>query len=165
VSDEGYSNKWTESQGVDRYRRGLYTWIQRTTPFAQSVIFDAAEPTRTCTRRERSNTPLQALTLMNDPVFFEAAQALATRMLQEAGEGVTAKIDYGYRLCLGRAARPDEKDRLSRYVAEQRPVIAAEAAAARLAPFHVEGYQQEEVATWVAVASVLLNLDATITRE
>ena len=71
----GYSTPWEESPGGDRYRRGLYTWIQRTSPYAQSVTFDLPDPNQACTRRERSNTPLQALTLLNDPVFFEAAQA------------------------------------------------------------------------------------------
>jgi len=120
VSDEGYSNKWVESQGRDRYRRGVYTWIQRTTPFAQSVMFDAADASRACSRRERSEHPLQSLTLLDDPVFFEAAQALALRLLQERAGGVEDRIDYAFLLCLGRAPRPAEKDRLIRYYHQQK---------------------------------------------
>ena len=80
VSKEGYANSWEPSLGADRYRRGLYTFIQRTSPFAQFVTFDLPDTSRSCTHRERSNTPLQALNLLNDPNFFEAAQALALRI-------------------------------------------------------------------------------------
>lgn len=80
VSQESYGNTWEVSEGGDRYRRGLYTWVQRTSPFAMHITFDAPNPNHICTRRDRSNTPLQALTLLNDPVIHEAAGALgATR--------------------------------------------------------------------------------------
>ena len=72
------SARWVESTGPDRYRRGLYTWFQRTSPYPMLMTFDAPESNVTCTRRDRSNTPLQALTLLNDPVFQECAQSLGT---------------------------------------------------------------------------------------
>ena len=78
------SVKWVESTGPDRYRRGLYIHFQRTTPYPQLMNFDAPSANLSCTRRERTDTPLQALNLMNDPVFFEAAQALAFRVMREA---------------------------------------------------------------------------------
>ena len=79
VAELGYANsvKWVESKGADRYRRGFYIHYQRTTPYPQLINFDAPDSNVACTRRTRSNTPLQALNLLNDPVFLEAAQALA----------------------------------------------------------------------------------------
>src|ERR1035441_7834136 len=84
VAELGYAGNvnWTESTGPDRYRRGLYIHFQRTTPYPMLMNFDEPDSNTTCTRRGRSNTPLQALNLLNDPVFFEAAQALATRVLR-----------------------------------------------------------------------------------
>ena len=81
VAALGYANsvKWTESAGVEKNRRGLYIFFQRTVPYPMLMTFDAPDSNATCTRRERSNTPLQALTLLNDPVFFECAQALGAR--------------------------------------------------------------------------------------
>lgn len=80
----GYANsvKWTESTGTEKNRRGLYIFFQRTVPYPMLMTFDAPDSNATCTRRERSNTPLQALTLLNDPVFFECAQALGKRMAE-----------------------------------------------------------------------------------
>src|SRR5439155_10152115 len=100
VSKEGFDNKWETSAGADRYRRGLYTFIQRTSPFAQFVTFDFPDSTRSCTRRERSNTPLQALDLLNDPVFVEAAQALAARVLREESGGAEQRLERTFLLAL-----------------------------------------------------------------
>src|SRR5205823_1836425 len=149
-----------------RYRRGVYTWIQRTTPFAQSVMFDAADASRACSRRERSNTPLQSLTLLDDPVFFEASQALALRLLQERPGGMEDRIDYAFLLCLGRSPRPAEKERLIRYYHEQKNLFESEASSPGIiANFHVEGFSPLEVSAWVATSSVMLNFDPFITRE
>jgi hypothetical protein len=84
VSDVTFDNQatWQESTGDDRYRRGLYTWFQRTSPYPGLVAFDAPDANLACTRRERSNTPLQALTLLNDVTFVECANALAEKMLK-----------------------------------------------------------------------------------
>src|SRR5439155_15285979 len=112
-----------ESKGPDRYRRGVYIFIHRTAPFAQLMTFDGADPNRTCPRRDSSNTPLQALTLLNDPVFFEMAQALAIRILREKPGDLTERIDYGFRLCLGREPSPFERDRLVQYFQEQVKVL------------------------------------------
>ena len=82
VAELGYANnvKWVESKGADRYRRGMYIHFQRTTPYPMLMNFDEPDSNTSCTRRRRSNTPLQSLNLLNDPVFFEAAQALAARV-------------------------------------------------------------------------------------
>src|SRR5207302_8377119 len=108
VSKEGYKNLWEPSMGTDRYRRGLYTFIQRTSPFAQFVTFDLPDTSRSCTRRERSNTPLQALNLLNDPVFLEAAQALAARVAREAPSEDHERLAHAFMLVLSRAPQPAE---------------------------------------------------------
>src|SRR5204862_7495641 len=85
ISELTYANaaRWVESKGPDRYRRGLYTWLQRTSPYPMLMTFDAPDGVLSCVRREKSNTPLQALTLLNDAVCVECAQALARRILTE----------------------------------------------------------------------------------
>jgi len=162
----GYDTPWVESTGGDRYRRGLYTWIQRTSPFAQSVAFDLPDPNQVCSRRERSNTPLQALTLLNDPVFLEAAQALAARVVAEAGATPEARMEYGFLLCLGRAPKRDEADRLVRYYREQMTRLDADPEKAEaLMPITLHDTSAVEAAAWAAVSTVLLNLDEFVTRE
>ena len=139
VVAEGHENTWVESRGPDRYRRGTYTWIQRTTPFAQSVTFDGADPSRCTSRRERTNGALQALTLLNDPVFFEASRALAERTLREERDGPLERIRHAFRSALARDPTEREMEVLLRY--------------------------WERRGDWVELASVLLNLDEFITRE
>jgi Protein of unknown function (DUF1553)/Protein of unknown function (DUF1549)/Planctomycete cytochrome C len=98
VAELGYAGsvKWKTSNGADRYRRGMYTFFQRTVPYPMLMTFDAPDSNATCTRRERSNTPLQALTLLNDPVFVECAQALARRIVRDVAphgnDTVTADV-------------------------------------------------------------------------
>jgi len=161
VSQAGYKNDWTPATGADRHRRGLYTWLQRTSPFAQSVTFDLPDTSRTCTRRERSNTPLQALTLLNDPVFLEAAAALAARAGRECGGDDAARLDHAFRLVLARPPGADEARLLLDSLARTRALVAADpAAAAALAADAPAGVDP----AWVVLASVLLNLDECITR-
>jgi hypothetical protein len=135
----GGSVKWPESTGPDRYRRGLYILFQRTVPYPQLMNFDAPNSNLPCTRRERTNTPLQALNLMNDPVFFEAAQALAARIERESQGPFRNRLNYAYELALGRPPSEREAERLGRFFDERQ--------------------------SWVKVSRVLLNLDEFITRE
>jgi mono/diheme cytochrome c family protein len=161
VSKEGYKNSWEPSSGADRYRRGLYTFIQRTSPFAQFVTFDLPDTSRSCTRRERSNTPLQALDLLNDPVFLEAAQAFASRILREAHGGDEDRLRHAFLLALARPPQPQESTRLLAYLARQRALFESDAASARdLLADSAPGDP-----AWIALASVLLNLDEFINRE
>jgi len=141
-----YRAKWEESQGPDRYRRGLYIFLQRSVPYPQLINFDAPNSLTACARRDRSTTPLQALNLLNDPVFFEAAQALASRILRESRGELSQKIDYAFELALGRPPAAAEREQLMSYYSASRR-------------------RQDENAAWVGLGSVLLNLDEFITRE
>src|SRR5438552_303018 len=91
---------WKPNTGPDRYRRGMYTYFWRSAPYAGLTVFDAPDSNSTCTRRNRSNTPLQALTLLNDQAFFEFAQALAARVLTEVKSGDGERIRHAFQLCL-----------------------------------------------------------------
>ncbi len=103
---------WTADKGPDRYRRGLYTYFWRATPHPLLMVFDAPDSTRACTRRVRSNTPLQALMLLNDEAFFEFARALADRVLTQGPEDADARLSYAFRLALARDPSEAERDRL-----------------------------------------------------
>ncbi len=144
-------NAWKVSQGADRYRRGVYTMVLRTSPFAQAITFDAPSPQRACSRRDRSNTPLQALTLLNDAAFLEMAAALGERMVHEGGSSDEDRLRYGVRLCLARSASDAEMGRLSEYLQSERAVL--------------KGRSNSEQVAWTSVASLLLNLHEFITRD
>jgi hypothetical protein len=166
VSMEGFENKWIPSEGADRYRRGLYTFLQRTSPFAQFVTFDLPDVNQPCARRERSNTPLQALNLLNDPVFFEAAQGLACRLLTEGPAETGRRISFGFQLGLGRVPTAVESERLATYFNQQVEIYRGEPAAAKeAAGGGIAGVEDPVAAAWVALASVWLNLDEFITKE
>ncbi len=158
---------WKESEGPDRYRRGMYTYFWRSSPHPLLTTFDAPDATLACTRRVRSNTPLQALTLANDAAFFEMAQALAVRMMREAPGADGERIRHAFRACLSRSPGEWETRRLSEFLAEQRKHFAAAPRDAEAAapPGRPVGVSPVEGAAWTAVARVMLNLDELITRE
>ena len=155
---------WPTSKGAERYRRGLYTFIKRAAPFAAFATFDMPTSEVTCTRRERSNTPLQALTMLNDPVYMEAAKSLADRVIREAGPETGGRIRHAVRLCLGREPKADE----ARMIADFHDRQLKRAMSGEIP---LEGAEDKplcdraERVAWVAVARVLLNLDETITKE
>ncbi|MEO6245802.1 MAG: DUF1553 domain-containing protein, partial [Opitutaceae bacterium] len=135
------------SPGEDAHRRGLYTVWKRASPYPSFVNFDATNRTACTVRRSRSNTPLQALTLLNDPVYVEAASALAQRVLRETPDAsATARLRYAFELCLVRAPAAAELDALARLLARQTAA-------------------HDETVAWQAVAATLLNLDETITKN
>jgi hypothetical protein len=160
------AEKWTESQGAERYRRGLYVMFLRTTPYPELIHFDAPDSMQSCSRRERSTTPLQALNLLNDPVFVEAAQVLAARILREQTGSLTDRLNYAFRLCLARAPRPKELDRLASYYEEQKRILAEKPQSVdTLFPAKdLDGIDPAEAAVWVGVGRLLLNLEEFITR-
>ena len=159
--------KWKESTGADRYRRGLYTMFVRTTPYPQLVNFDAPESLLSCTQRERSTTPLQALNLLNDPVFVEAAQVMAVRILREERGSWEDRLNYAFRLSLGRDPQPQEKDRLAGYYQQQKQLLEkqTELADSLFPAIEIEGVDPLEAAAWFGVCRLLLNLDEFITRS
>ena len=160
------SVKWDESTGPDRYRRGLYIHFQRTVPYPQLMSFDAPAASLACPRRERTNTPLQALNLMNDPVFFEAAQGLAYRIVRETTGGFRERLNHAYAITLGREASAREVERMGKYFDEtSRGLEADPQTVAALFPNRMEGVPQAETAAWVELSRVLLNLDEFITRD
>ncbi len=158
---------WRPSVGEERYRRGLYTFFWRVTPNPHLVVFDAPSAMTTCTRRQRSNTPLQALTLMNESTFHELAQGLAGRIIAEAPPTMPGQLQYGFRLVLGRDPSPGESVRFARFLAAERDALLTKPEDAEaLAPQVMRnGRSAVDVAMWVAVARVLLNTDEFMTRE
>jgi hypothetical protein len=158
---------WKASTGPDRYRRGLYTYFWRSAPHPGLTVFDAPDATTTCTRRNRSNTPLQALTLLNDQAFFEFAQGLAARVLQEAEPNDDDRLRYAFQLCLARSPSDGELTRLRQLLAQQQADLeAAPEEAKLLVPTDLpRDTDVKQLAAWVTVARVLLNLDEFITRE
>jgi hypothetical protein len=164
----GYANsiRWPYSEGAERYRRGLYIFKQRTVPYPMLAVFDAPDWSVTCTRRERSNTPLQALTLLNDPVFFECAQALGHRLASAPTQSVRERLRFGFRLCLARVPTAEESARLERLYADQHRLLASNPASAH-ALAGAPGLPPErvvETAAFIAVARTLLNLEEFVTR-
>ena len=160
------SVKWVESSGQDRYRRGLYIHFQRTVPYPQLMNFDAPNSNLSCSRRERTDTPLQALNLLNDPVFFEAAQAMSYRILRESSGSFRDRLNYAFAITLGREANEREAARLGKYFDDEyKRLEAAPQAVAALFPNRMEQVPQLDAAVWVELSRVLLNLDEFITRE
>jgi hypothetical protein len=158
---------WKPSTGPDRYRRGIYTYFWRSAPHPALTVFDAPDSTTTCTRRNRSNTPLQALTLLNDRAFIEFAQGLAGRVLREGGANDAERIRYAFQLCLARPPSDREENLLSRLLTQQTAEFKADPKAAqKLVPAQLPAKTNvPQRAAWTMVARVLLNLDEFITRE
>jgi hypothetical protein len=166
----GGGTDWTASDGDDRHRRALYTQWRRTTPYPSMITFDAPSRTVCTVRRPRTNTPLQALVTLNDPVFVEAAQALARRILNEGGPTVESRARYAFRLCLTRPPRDVELQRLvdlyekvrAKYV--QKTEEARQMATEPLGPLP-PGADPAKVAAWTVVSNVLLNLDEMFAKR
>ena len=158
---------WTGSQGPDRYRRGMYTYFWRSAAHPLLMAFDAPDAVTACTRRNRSTTPMQALTLLNDQAFLEMAQGLAARVLAKKPDGDEARIGFAFRLCLAREPSAGEAERLLRFLRLQSEEFRAAPEEARaLVPAGIAtGPGASHFAAWTAVARVLLNLDEFITRE
>jgi hypothetical protein len=157
------SDKWTTSAGEDRYRRSLYTFWRRTSPYPAFTTFDATSRELCTVRRVRTDTPLQALTLLNDPASFEAARALAKRMAGVGGSPA-AKASFGVKLVLSREATAREVDRLVAAYDQELKHYRARTDAATLVTAERDE-DPAELSAWAIVANVLLNLDEAVTKE
>ncbi|MDB5388916.1 MAG: cytochrome, partial [Planctomycetaceae bacterium] len=156
---------WIAAKGGDRYRRGMYTYLWRSSPYPAMTVFDFPDANVACTRRSRSNTPLQSLTLANDQTFFEFAQGLAKRVLLEAAGDDVTRLKTAFRWCFSRYPSESEQGRLVKMLEEQRAAFTTDTAK-KIAPANLPpAVTPTEAAAWTAVARVLLNLDEFITRE
>jgi len=172
------SDQWTPSTGEDRYRRGLYTFWRRTAPYPAFASFDAPSREIACTRRPRTNTPLQALTTLNDPAFIEAAAGLARRALASAPD-TDSRIVFAFRTCVARRPTRSERERLIALYTQQLDLYTADPVAAKalidsippppeFAASNVPvsaAASPAEYAAWINVGNILLNLDETITKD
>lgn len=169
IADLGYAGsiKWQEDDAPEKYRRGIYIFFQRAVPYPMLMTFDCPDSNSAAVKRNRSNTPLQALTLLNDPVFFECAQALGGRILAEAPQDEDSRIRFAFRQCMGREPSDAEMARLRQFLADQKSAFEADPETAKkFADQHVpDDVPATESATYVALARVIMNLDEFITRE
>jgi hypothetical protein len=159
---------WIANLGPERFRRGMYTFFWRSAPHPGLTVFDAPDATAACTRRNRSNTPLQALTLLNDQAFVECAQALAVRILRQSKDRDDGeRLSEGFRLAVCRQPGSRERAILLRLLNQQRELLAKNTQEARslVQATGIAGADLVEQAAWVQVSRVLLNLDEFITRE
>jgi hypothetical protein len=176
---------WPTATGPDRYRRGVYTFFRRSAAYPGLLVFDAPDATASCTRRVRSDTPLQALTTLNDETFIEFAEGLAARVIKEAPADDAGRIRYAFMLVLGRAPRPDEEQRIQAFLARQTDEYKTNPSRAMDLIYKGGKFTPEGVplnppparlaamlppdplleAAWTGVSRVLLNLDDFLTRE
>jgi hypothetical protein len=168
-----YPEYWKVASGPERYRRSLYVFRKRSMPDPVLSSLDAPTGDAACAFRPRSNSPLAALTLLNEPVFVEASRALALRILREAGGDDAERAAYGFRLCTGRAPDPDEsatvlallesrRARLAEGWLNPRAISTGDHEALPELPTNAS---PQDAAAWTLVARVLLNLDETITKN
>jgi hypothetical protein len=161
---------WTPSTGEDLHRRSLYTFWKRTVPHPAMIAFDAPDREFCTVRRSRTNTPLQALALWNEPGLLEAARHLGARMLREGGADDAARVAFAFRLATARVPRPEETRVLTATLARLRvdfSTTPADAAALlRVGATTVDGsLPPAELAAAASVASMILSLDETITKN
>ena len=161
---------YVQANGEDLYRRSLYTFWKRTVAPPMMVTFDAANREACVVRENRTNTPLQALNLMNDVTFLEAARMAGQRMILEGGPNAGSRLEFGFRLILGRVPKPPEMEVVRNsllwhldYFASGDGKAAAYAQQGQTAP--AAKVDAKELAAYTAVASMLFNLDEAVTKE
>ncbi|MCA9418039.1 MAG: DUF1553 domain-containing protein, partial [Candidatus Omnitrophica bacterium] len=168
IGSPGYGvDEWIPNEGANRFRRGVYTYWRRSNPYPSFIAFDA--PTREyCTvKRPITNTPLQALVTLNDPVFLQASMAFASRLLEENGNANPEEIlDRAFRICLCRPPTDFEAERLLSLEREQRNKFQNSPASLQEAfsKLPIKGESSPDLAAWTVVCQVLLNLDETLTK-
>jgi hypothetical protein len=168
-----YPGYWKAAEGPDRYRRAIYLFRKRSMPDPVLSSFDAPNGDAACARRIRSNTPLAALTSLNEPVFVEAAGGFALRILRESPNSDPQRIERAYQLAMSRSATDAEKAQLLSFLEQQRKrlaegwlnpreIITGDPGKLKELP---EGTNPQDAAAWTLAARVLLNLDETLTKQ
>ncbi len=168
----GEKYKYEVSPGEQQYRRGIYVVLKRGSPYPSFVTFDATDRMTCVTRRSRSNTPLQSLVLLNDPVYTEAAFAFGKRILSESPEDTdTSRIDYGFRIAISRQPTAREVNLLQKLLNSERQALVANPKKVQVIMKDHSGIDipesmdSNEFAAWYAIATTILNLDETITKN
>ncbi len=165
----GQKYDYVVSPGEEKYRRGVYVVWKRGAPYPSFTTFDASGRMACTVKRSRSNTPLQALTLLNDPVYVEAAFGLAQRVIREVPQGdVVTRVERAFAICLARQPKAEEAKVLAELYAKQLAAYRADVRAAKelLGNFEApKGVEAAEFAAWYGVATAMLNLDETITKN
>ena len=164
---------WTEATGDERYRRALYTFRRRSTPYPMLTNFDTPNADLSCVRRPRSNTPLQALTTLNESLFMEASRGLALVTLKDGGPEEAARLNFAFRRCVSRPPTASEQTVLLGLLDKQKARFrASDAKPWELAandpaqpPELPAGASPADAAAWTVVSRVLLNMDETMTKE
>jgi mono/diheme cytochrome c family protein len=170
VAELSYANnfKWVTSKGEDRYRRGMYTFFKRTSPHPNLVTFDCPDANTTCVKRQSSNTPLQALILLNNSVYSDASRGLANRLLAFEADTDAARLNYGFEITVARSISNTESQEFRSLLKTSRDWYKAHPEdAKKLVADSVPKESKtpiEERAAWVATSRMLLNLDEFITR-
>jgi hypothetical protein len=168
---DGFSRqKYEQDHGKDLYRRSMYTFWKRTVPPAALATFDAPDREKCVARRAVTNTPLQALVTLNDPTYIEAARAMAQKALREGRKDVNSRIVYAFRLALARKPSAQEvrvlRELLTQQMANYRREKKAADELSRVGESKADDkMDRTELAAWTVVASAILNLDETITKE
>jgi hypothetical protein len=163
------SDRWTESREGNQFRRGLYTFWRRSAPYPTFIVFDAPSREFCCERRARTNTPLQALVTLNDPAFVQPAAALARRILTESNGTLVNRAKFAFRLVLARDPTSAEISQVIELYRENLELYERDRTAAKamviLEPIKGAALiDQAELASWIVIANVLLNLDETVTK-
>jgi hypothetical protein len=162
------SQRYVQDTGESEYRRSVYTFWKRQSPPPAMLIFDAPSREACMLRRSRANTPLQALALLNDPQFVEAARAFAERILKEGGSSMESRAQFAFRLATARRPKSDELAILRRFVEEELETFRHDPSAAEKicsSYGHTGDQDPAEVAAWTTLATLILNLDETITKS
>ncbi len=161
-----YALIWPTSEAPACYRRGMYIHFRRSNPYPSLTVFDAPEGIICAAQRNRSNTPLQALTTLNDPVFFENAQELGRRIAETGPESFEGRVRLLFEVCLARRPQPEEVSVVRNlFEAELASYRKDFEAAAALAGISDDGPEVPETAAWIATARAITNLDEFVTRE
>lgn len=168
IGTSSANHRWPESQGDDRYRRGIYTAVYRANVYPMLSVFDGPDRDNPCTRRSRSNTPLQALTIANDATFVEMARQFGIRVTNESNvksaehtDRTKQRISKAFLIAFSRLPSPKETQRLLEYHDALQEMYTKDAKSAEI----LAGKNDPDLATWISIARVLLNLDEFITRE